>query len=196
MALLWCLPPPHNQSVNLTLHTPPFFVHYASLHSCTKTAPYAAQATSALSEVMNPEIYELRSYVTVDCEIGFIPIEDSHQKIGYFKAFGTYKSGSAGSSDAYHIRGMMAYAQERFFQRFWVLDLSDLDYEWGDEMDLVLGLDEFEGVEVIATVFGPKCVEAVATLGGMDRKPEDLLSEEGNFLKIKDAYEYLLPKIT
>ena len=49
MVLLWCLPPPHNQSVNLTLHTPPFFVHYASLHSCTKAAPYASQATLALS---------------------------------------------------------------------------------------------------------------------------------------------------
>ena len=145
---------------------------------------------------MNPEIYELRSYVSVECEIGFLPVGESVKKVGYFKAFGTYKSGSAGSSDAYHIRGMMAYAQERFYQRYWILDLSELEYEWGDEMDLVLGLDEFEGIECVATVFGSKCIEAIATLGGMDRKPENLLSEDGNFLTIKEAYEYILPKIT
>jgi hypothetical protein len=145
---------------------------------------------------MNVEIYQLKSDVTVDCDIGFIPIEGTRSTIGYFKAFGKYKSGSAGSSDAYHIRGMMAYAQERFYQRYWVLDLSDLDYEWGDEMDLVLGLDEFEGVESIATVFGENCIEAVATLGGIERKPEDLLSEEGNFSNLKEAYEYFLPKVT
>ncbi len=145
---------------------------------------------------MNVEIYKLKSHVTVDCDIGFIPIEGTYSKIGYFKAFGKYKFGSAGSSDAYHIRGMMAYAQERFFQRYWILDLSELDYKWGNEMDLVLGLDELEGIESIATIFGDSCIEAVATLGGIDRKPEDLLAEEGNFKRLKEAYEYLLPKIT
>jgi hypothetical protein len=149
-----------------------------------------------ISKNMNVEIYKLKNYVTVDCDIGFISIEGTHSKIGYFKAFGKYKSGSAGSSDAYHIRGMMAYAQERFYQRHWILDLSELEYEWGDEMELVLGLDEFEGVESVARVFGKSCMEAVATLSGMERKPEDLLTEEGNFRNLKEAYNYLVPKIT
>jgi hypothetical protein len=145
---------------------------------------------------MNIEIYDLESYVTINCDIGFIQLPNSYKKIGYFKVTGEYKSGSAGSSDAYHIRGMMAYAQERYNERYWILDLSELSYEWGDEMDLVLGLDEFEGVDAVATVFGEKCIEAVATLGGMERKPKDLLSEPGNFDNLNAAYEYLLPNFT
>ena len=90
----------------------------------------------------------------------------------------------------------MAYAQERIFEKYWILDLSDLSYEWGDEMDLVLGLDEFEGIDCVATMFGPKCIEAIATPGGMDQKPDNLLSNPGHSDNMKDAYEYLLSKIT
>jgi hypothetical protein len=71
---------------------------------------------------MNIDVYELKSYVTVNCDIGFIPVESTYSKVGYFKVFGKYKSGSAGSSHAYHIRGMMAYAQESVLSE--ILDLS------------------------------------------------------------------------
>lgn len=145
---------------------------------------------------MNVEIYALKSFVSVDCDIGCIPIEGTYKKIGYFKAFGEYKVGSSGNSDARHICGMMAYGQERFPNRFWILDLSELSYEWGDEMDMVLDFEALDGIDSVAVVYGSKCIEAVATLGGMDRKPEDLLSEEGNFNNLEEAYEFLLQKIT
>lgn len=145
---------------------------------------------------MNIEIYSIKSSVSVDCEIGFIPIDGTYKKIGYFKAFGEYKIGSSGKADAHHICGMMAYAQDRFSKRLWILDLSELSYEWGDEMDMVLGFGSVERVDAVAVVYGSKCIEAVATLGGMDRKPEDLLAEEGNFTNLNDAYEFLLRKVT
>lgn len=144
---------------------------------------------------MKVEIYSIKNSVTVDCDIGFIPIDGTHEKIGYFKVYGEYKLGSAGNSDARHICGMMAYAQERFTKSFWILDLSELSYEWGDEMDMVLDFGGINGIESMAVVYGPKCIAAVATLDGMERKPEDLLAEEGNFINLKDAYEFLLTKM-
>ena len=144
----------------------------------------------------NLKIYNLKNNVSLDCDVGSITIEDTYRKIGYFKVYGQYKCGSAGSSDAHHIRGMMAYAQERFYHQYWILDLSELDYEWGDEMDLILGINEFEGIEHVATVLGKNCIAAIATLSGLDKKPEDLLAEEGNFENLDEAHKYLLTKIT
>jgi len=146
-------------------------------------------------EQMKVEMYSIKNSVTVDCDIGFIPIDGTYKKIGYFKAFGEYKLGSAGNSDARHICGMMAYAQERFTNSFWILDLSELSYEWGDEMDMILDFGAINGIDSVAVVYGTNCIAAVATLAGMDRAPEELLAEEGNFINIQDAYEFLLAKI-
>jgi len=77
------------------------------------------------------------------------------------------------------------------------LDLSELVYEWGDEMDWVLDVfKDIKSVQYSATVLGKKCIDAIATLGGMDKKPIDILESECVFDNLNQAYEYLLTKIT
>lgn len=106
---------------------------------------------------MKLEIHDLKRDVSVKCDIGAMPIKGTYKEIGYFKVFGEYKSGSIGSDDASHICGMMAYAQERFYHSHWVLDLSELHYKWGDEMDMVVDFGRYEGIDNVAIVYGPYC---------------------------------------
>ena len=88
------------------------------------------------------EITDINEDVSVDIRIGEIPIDQSHKTVGYLKISGTYKHGCAGSSDAHHIVGMMAYAQARME---WVLD----------------GPPNPEGVH-LAILVGPSCVRPLS----------------------------------
>jgi hypothetical protein len=143
---------------------------------------------------MNIQFKDICADVSVQCLIGEIPIEDTYASFGYFKVTGTYKVGSAGAPDAYHIAGMMAYARQRFFNREWILDLSELSYVWGDEMDLVLGMGDIPNLNLLAIVVGPGCMEAISTLSNPSAAPRECLKDEGTFESIYDAYSYLLKK--
>ena len=147
--------------------------------------------------MMKIEQFDIEKDVSVNCTIGEIIIPGTYKTIGHLQVKGLYKPGSAGSDDAKHIIGMIAYAHARYFHTSWILDLSDLVYEWGDEMDWVLdGFEDIKSVQYSAIVLGIKCIDAVATLSGMDKKPKDILDSENVFDDINQAYEYLLTKIT
>jgi hypothetical protein len=143
---------------------------------------------------MKIKFKDIYADVSVQCLIGEIPIEGTYGSFGYFKVTGTYKTGSAGTPDAYHIAGMMAYAQERYFNREWILDLSELSYVWGDDMDLVLGMDNIPNINLLATVVGPGCMEAISTLSNPQAEPRDCLKDEGTFESVAEAYTYLRSK--
>lgn len=142
-----------------------------------------------LSAQMKIEIKDILENVSVSCTIGEIPIEGTYESIGYFKAAGTYKSGSAGSDDAKHIVGMTAYALARFYNKKWLFDFSELSYVWGDEMDWVLECGG--GDEIVAIVVGPKCMAAISTLSDPNAEPKACLRDEATFDILEEAFAYL-----
>jgi len=141
---------------------------------------------------MNIKLYDLEEDVSIKCKIGNIPIENTYTSIGYFKVTGTYKAGSAGTSDAYHISGMMAYAQSRYFNRYWIVDLSELSYVWGDDIDMIFNMGGDPKVDKCAHVVGPECIAAISTLGNLNASHRDCLKGEGMFDNISEAYSYIL----
>jgi hypothetical protein len=75
---------------------------------------------------------------------------------------GEYRIGSGGKPDARFIAGMTRMAVAIWHPAALVLDLSELRYEWGDDMrDL---LPPSEGHMKSAVVVGPGCARAIATL--------------------------------
>src|SRR6476659_9599523 len=74
---------------------------------------------------------------------------------------GRYRDGSAGAPDAAFIHGLTQTALEVWRPAAVVLDLSELHYEWGDEMDWLLDVGASRGVKS-AVVVGPACTKAIA----------------------------------
>jgi hypothetical protein len=141
---------------------------------------------------MKIDFKDIAAGVSVECQIGAIPIEGTYESIGYFVASGEYKAGSAGAPDAAHIAGMMAYAQERFFHSSWIIDLSKLAYVWGDEMDWVLDVGGVLDVDRFAIVVGPKCMAAISTLEDPKAEADACLKAESTFDDIEEAFVYLV----
>src|SRR5262245_36579816 len=73
---------------------------------------------------------------------------------------GEYRSGHAGAPDAHYIEGIVRTVHEIWRPSALILDLRELSYEWGDEMDLVLQ----PPTDISAIVVSPKCEPAISTL--------------------------------
>ncbi|MGC3957537.1 MAG: hypothetical protein QM813_06135 [Verrucomicrobiota bacterium] len=92
---------------------------------------------------------------------------------------GLYRPGHSGKPDCLFIEGIAATAMDVWNCRGLVLDLSNLDYQWGDEMEWLLPIRRtctkvnFPS----ATVVGPKCRNAIATLIFDDPKTTRLATE-------------------
>lgn len=101
---------------------------------------------------------------------------------------GTYRNGSAGSPDAGLIKGIITTGLSVFDPFSLLIDLSDLEYNWGDNLDL-----SFEETEPTTTVVlvGEKCRRAMSTLSfGIDTD-KDIVDNEFFF----DGYEKALDKL-
>ena len=75
---------------------------------------------------------------------------------------GVYRHGSAGADDASFISAITYACVHAWNPKAVVLDLIDLDYQWGDEMDAVL-LPDVDPIPV-SVAAGPKCAPAIETL--------------------------------
>lgn len=86
------------------------------------------------------------------------------------KFIGEYRDGSAGRPDVDFILGMTKLAVGIWQPAALVLDLSELKYDWGDEMSWLLPPDV---TCKAAVVVGPRCSRAIATvMWGLDtQKP-------------------------
>jgi len=86
------------------------------------------------------------------------------------KFIGEYRDGSAGRPDVDFIVGMTNLAVAMWHPAALVLDLSDLRYEWGDEMSWLLPPSV---TCKAAVVVGPKCARAIATvMWGLDTQKQ------------------------
>jgi hypothetical protein len=88
------------------------------------------------------------------------------------------------------IRGLTLTAIEVWNPAGVVLDLSELHYDWGDEMDLLLDVASDRSVKS-AVVVGPACARAIATLmWGVDTK-RPATEAENIFDNVEEAWQYV-----
>ncbi|MEM7558071.1 MAG: hypothetical protein AAF394_03030 [Planctomycetota bacterium] len=101
---------------------------------------------------------------------------------------GTYRAGAQGTPDAHYITGILKVAEAAWFPSATILDLSELTYEWGDEMARILDTDR---IHRFAIIVGNKCRRAMATLKFGMATSDDITSTANIFDSFNDAYAYL-----
>src|SRR5438477_2634638 len=80
---------------------------------------------------------------------------------------GIYRDGATGEGDALYIVATAKAAREAWWGPCTVLDLRDLEYRWGDEMEWIIsiGRDPVTGCHApLAIVVGDKCRVALKSL--------------------------------
>ena len=97
---------------------------------------------------------------------------------------GQYRLGSSGSPDAGFIKGFVKTGVEVFDPFELVVDLTDLEYQWGDDIDLTFG-GLF--IQKIVVVVGEKCRKALSTLLlGLD-SDNDIVDNDYYFDNMEEA---------
>ncbi|WP_153800114.1 hypothetical protein [Foetidibacter luteolus] len=101
---------------------------------------------------------------------------------------GTYREGAAGSPDAGLMKGIIKTGVSVFDPFALLIDLSDLEYNWGDNLDL--SFEEAAPTKTVVLV-GEKCRRAMSTLSfGIDTE-KDIVDNEFFF----DVYDRALEKL-
>lgn len=80
---------------------------------------------------------------------------------------GEYRHGADGKPDALYIMATAAAAHEAWYTDGIIIDFSDLRYEWGDNMEWVLGIARTtpDGCSYpLVIIVGDKCREALLSL--------------------------------
>jgi hypothetical protein len=83
------------------------------------------------------------------------------------KFIGSYGHGGAGANDALYIRAACEAAHTAWYSKANILDFTELDYQWGDEMQGVLafGWDKVIKYQYpLAVVVGDSCRKALQSL--------------------------------
>jgi hypothetical protein len=109
---------------------------------------------------------------------------------------GTYPVGSAGNDDACYMYALAKAGIAAFEPWGVVHDLSELSYEWGDMLDMVLGVGPDHRSSPVAVVVGPGCEEAVRTLLLGINSPEPIDKVGNVFRDLPTAWEYVANQIT
>jgi hypothetical protein len=108
---------------------------------------------------------------------------------------GEYRIGSGGAPDAYFICGIVQAAVEIWHPDALILDFRKLRYQWDDEMDLLLGAPEVDGILPFAVVVGDACLPAVSTLIYGVGTSRIATEHEGIFDDFARAVTYLEEKL-
>jgi hypothetical protein len=104
---------------------------------------------------------------------------------------GKYREGSAGNPDAGLIKGIIATGISVFDPFSVLIDLTDLEYNWGDALDL-----SFEGTESTTTVVlvSDKCRRAMSTLFHGINTVNDIVDNDFFFDDFDNALNKLISK--
>ena len=109
------------------------------------------------------------------------------------KFSGTYRPGSTGAPDAYFICGIAQTALAMWHPAALILDLRELSYTWGNDMDLVL--DAGSGPNVPTAIVGSDaCLPAIGTLIHGINSAQLPTDAENIFDSIEEAWEYVRMK--
>ncbi|MBO9658124.1 MAG: hypothetical protein J7527_04800 [Chitinophagaceae bacterium] len=96
---------------------------------------------------------------------------------------GKYRYGSAGSDDALLIDGVIKMGMTLFDPNALIIDLREMSYEWGDNLDLSFGSSAVKTTVVV----GVKCRKAMSTLAyGLESK-QDIVDNDFFFDDLEAA---------
>ncbi|MHA2203020.1 MAG: hypothetical protein ACW991_04970 [Candidatus Hodarchaeales archaeon] len=101
---------------------------------------------------------------------------------------GEYRYGSAGNPDARHLIDIIKTAIGTWPPDSLIIDLSKLNYEWGDYIEGVL---DFANYLPTAFIVGSKCREGLSMLVFGIYTKKDVTEAEDFFENILEAFEYL-----
>ncbi|MNI49415.1 hypothetical protein D3C73_1040250 [compost metagenome] len=109
----------------------------------------------------------LRDLSDLNVDFSMVTANDGLKRILIIKCSGTYRIGSAGDGDALYMLAMGRAALAAWSPSGVILDWSELDYQWGDLLEMVLdvGVDQYLNAPFPrAVIVGDKCEEAFKTL--------------------------------
>lgn len=142
---------------------------------------------------LNPLDLHALSAVQVRFSTGEIPAHKYPHAVLVIHFSGTYQSGSRGNSDATYMVAIGNACIKAIDPDAVILDLSELDYQWGDRMAAVMdiGGSDRDMPFPLAIVVGPKCREAIGTLCFGVNSKTDVCQHEHIFDDLADAWAYL-----
>jgi hypothetical protein len=111
------------------------------------------------------------------------------------KYTGVYRYGSDGNPDARYMCALGKAGVWAYDPAGVIHDLSDLRYQWGDMLDLPLGVAPECDFAPVAYVVGPKCEEAVRTLFLGLHSDQPLESIGSVFRDLESAWAYINDKL-
>lgn len=124
---------------------------------------------------------------------------DDYTDILIIKYVGKYKYGSAGNNDARYMYAKGKLGFNLFEPEGIILDFQELEYQWGDMIELVfdIGVNEYEDEQLpIALVIGNGCEEGIGTLiYGINSEKTNATTEEWIFDNFDDAWRYVEKRI-
>jgi len=110
------------------------------------------------------------------------------------KYSGKYRFGSAGNDDAQFMYAKGEYGINSYEPMGAILDLTELEYEWGDMMDLVFSIGSDSEFPIVI-VIGEKCQKAFGTLiHGIDSK-EPATTTDWIFDDFEIAWKHIEEKL-
>jgi hypothetical protein len=127
----------------------------------------------------------------IGCEFFLDRLEDDWREVLIVRFVGKYRIGHLGQPDAAYMAAMSAAAEVRWEPQGIVLDLSGLEYEWGDNLDNVLNWcwSRLDGPG--AVVVGGACKEAIRTLLFGVHSEKSLAEREDYFEDLEAAVAYV-----
>ncbi len=105
---------------------------------------------------------------------------------------GYYPDGCEGNSDASYMYAMGMAGVHRFDPSAVLLDMTKLEYHWGDQLERVFDVGIYSHNHTAVAV-GPKCIKAIGTLlEGFDEPETSLLKRKDVFDNMNEAVAYLI----
>jgi len=137
---------------------------------------------------------EKMSTIKVSFSIGNSRINDAFS-IMVIKFSGKYDS----DDDAHYMYAKGQFGLMAYFPIGAILDFRDLEYHWGDKMDLVfdIGRGQYEGEDFpTALLIGEQCKKAIGTLVHDDPNSKKLATtKEWIFETFEESWKYVEQKI-
>ncbi|WP_413362968.1 hypothetical protein [Lysinibacillus sp. 3P01SB] len=124
--------------------------------------------------------------------------EVNYVEIMILKFIGVYGFGSAGNSDAIFMRAIGEAVLEAWEPGGLIIDLSELSYEWGDQLESVFAVGSYRYRDMpfpIALIVGDKSEEAIRTLIVGVRGSEGINEIGWVFREVSDAWNYIETKL-
>lgn len=138
------------------------------------------------------EIYpDLKSDIKVTYHIGCSD-NIEYADILVVKFTGVYRSGSSGNPDATYLYAKGEYGLSSVSCSGLILDMSELEYEYGDMMDAVFGIGAKKYLNKTfptASIVGPMCKKGISTLMHGQTSPHTI------FDTLEEAWKYIEEEI-